>query len=82
MDSITKTMTLYGAKWCAYCRTLQTYLDREGIEYDYKDVDDKSNEEAMLKQTEGKYLVPTVVIDGKAYQNPQPNQVKEMLKDE
>lgn len=68
---------LYGADWCAYCRSLQAKLDADEIEYTYYNVDDKTNEARMLKLTGGKYLIPTVVIGDRVYQNPSMAEIKE-----
>ena len=65
-----KNITLYGAKWCAPCHQLKARLDIEKIAYDFKDVDLKENEEAMLEASDGRYLIPTVVVGGKVMQNP------------
>ena len=32
---------IYGAEWCAPCKTLKAKLDSEGVEYEYRDVDEK-----------------------------------------
>ncbi len=70
---------LYGAKWCAFCRMLKMYMDKEEIKYQYLDVDDKLIEQEMLEKTDGKYLIPTVIINGHVYQNPKPQEVKELV---
>lgn len=74
-----KELTLYGAPWCAYCKTLEAHLASENIEFVYKNVDEVDNEMRMLKKTNGRYLIPTVVVDGKAYQNPKPQLIKELI---
>ena len=76
-----KTITLFGASWCPYCVQLRKILDKEGIEYKHKSVDDKANEQEMLEASGGRYLIPTIVIgDGeKVMQNPTIAMVKEAL---
>lgn len=55
-------------------------MDSKGIVYEYKNVDDSKNTvNEMLELTEGKYLIPTLVINGKAYQNPPHEEVIRML---
>ena len=76
-----KTITLYGAPWCAYCVQLRKVLDKEGIKYTHKNVDDKANEQEMLEASGGRYLVPTVVVGNgeKVMQNPTLAMVKEAI---
>ncbi len=71
---------LYGATWCGFCHTLASYLHRECIDFQYKNVDKKEVAEEMLDLTDGKYLIPTLVVGGVAYQNPAPASIKELLK--
>ena len=79
MSNVQNSVIFYSAAWCGFCRTLQGYMDKNGIEYDYRDVETGDNEKEMLEQTDGKYLIPTVIIGGKAYQNPSPVQLKELI---
>jgi thioredoxin reductase (NADPH) len=50
--------------------SLKRYLDKAGIKYDYNDVDDKSLEKEMLEKTNGKYLIPVLIVDGELTHNP------------
>lgn len=70
---------VYGASWCSYCRTLEDFLGELGVDYDFRDVDDKTYESEMLVKTEGKYLIPTFVVGDSVVQNPNNQKVKEML---
>lgn len=70
---------IFGALWCPPCVQLKRQLDDEKIEYDYKNVDEKENEEAMLEASGGRYLVPTVVIGDRVMQNPTLAMVKDVL---
>ncbi len=81
MTSQQQTIIVYGAEWCSYCRDLIKLLDELGVIYDYRNVDEKPNEEEMLAYTGGNYLIPTLVVDDQAVQNPSASKVKEMLGD-
>jgi thioredoxin reductase (NADPH) len=70
---------LYGADWCPYCTKLRERLDRMGVRYDYRNVDESSHEQAMLDRTDGVYLIPTLVMGDRIAQNPDNEKVKEML---
>lgn len=70
---------VYGAPWCSYCNALKDFLDSLGVTYEYKNVEDKKNEQAMLNATDGVYLIPTFVASGTVVQNPGNEKVKELL---
>lgn len=70
---------VYGASWCSYCRALEVFLGELGVDYDFRDVDDKAYESEMLVKTKGKYLIPTFVVEDMVVQNPNNQKVKEML---
>ena len=76
-----KNIEFYGANWCPYCVQLRFALDKEDIPYEYRSVDDAENEKLMLQATDGRYLIPTVVVDGKAMQNPPLAMVKQAIHD-
>ena len=62
---------LYGADWCPDCRRAKAYLKEHNISYEFIDVD--LDEEATKKVesiNNGKRIIPTVVINGKSYTNP------------
>ena len=60
-------ITIYGATWCAFCKTEKQWLDSLSVEYVYKDVD--TDEEAMseLRALNVGESVPVTIIekDGK-----------------
>jgi len=62
---------LYGADWCPDCRRAKAYLKENNISYEFIDVD---LDEAATKKVEsinnGKRIIPTVIINGKSYTNP------------
>lgn len=53
---------LYGASWCGYCSRERAFLDREGIAYDYHDVDLPSNK-TPLRKLNPRGSVPTTKVD-------------------
>jgi len=72
-------ITFYGAPWCAPCNQLKRQLTDNKIDFDFKNVDEKENEEAMLEASDGRYLIPTVVIGDKVMQNPHISMVKDAI---
>lgn len=74
------TVQLFGADWCPDCRRAKSYLADNGINFQFIDVD--SHEWATAKVEEinnGKRIIPTVLINGKPYTNPNNNTLKELL---
>jgi glutaredoxin len=59
-------MILYSQKTCAPCNDLKTYLDKKGIRYTVRDIDeDPEYLSLLLKHTEGRLLVPTLTKGSK-----------------
>jgi len=71
---------LYGADWCPDCRRAKAYLKENNISYEFIDVD---LDEAATKKVEsinnGKRIIPTVIINGKSYTNPNNAQLASVL---
>jgi len=64
-------VVLYGADWCSDCRRTKAYLKENNIVYTFVDVD--LDEEATAKVeaiNNGKRIIPTLIIKGKSYTNP------------
>lgn len=53
-------VTIYGTVNCAACATLKNLLDREGIQYNYEDIMDDRNSDAVQKHRIRS--LPTTVI--------------------
>ena len=71
---------LYGAEWCPYCQSLKKFLESEQIKFNYQDVDSSDDvKNQMLSLTDQNFLIPTIVIDGNAYQNPPRQQLAKLL---
>ncbi len=71
---------LYGADWCPDCKRAKSYLKDNDINFQYIDID--SNEWAISKIEKinnGKRIIPTILIDGKPYSNPDNATLKEVL---
>jgi glutaredoxin 3 len=57
-------ITVYSADWCAFCHAAKQYLDKLGIKYTEKNVEDDRAfaEEAISKS--GQMGIPVLDIDG------------------
>ncbi len=65
-------ITVYSTAWCGYCHRLTRQLDREGVTYEYVDIEqDPAAADFVMKVNGGTQTVPTVVFeDGTALTNP------------
>ncbi|HPR09192.1 MAG TPA: glutaredoxin domain-containing protein [Candidatus Saccharibacteria bacterium] len=55
---------IYSAPWCGFCHAAKQYLDKQGITYQEKDIDEDPTaaEEAVKKS--GQMGIPVLDIDG------------------
>ena len=70
----------FGADWCPDCRRSKRFLQDHEINFRFVDVD--SNPDAANWVTEinnGKRIIPTLLINGKPYTNPNNQILKEVL---
>jgi thioredoxin reductase (NADPH) len=71
---------LFGADWCPDCRRAKNFLRDNSINFEFIDVD--TNEWATQKVEEinsGKRIIPTILIDGTPYTNPDNVVLTELL---
>ena len=62
---------LYGADWCPDCRRAKAYLQENNVAYSFIDVDiDKEATAKVEAINKGKRIIPTLIIKGKSYTNP------------
>lgn len=57
-------VTIYTASWCAFCHATMQYLDKIGVKYEKRDVEEKREyaEEAVEKS--GQMGIPVLDIGG------------------
>ena len=66
------TIKLYGADWCPDCRRAKAFLNENNIEFEFIDVDLDAQATAKVESiNKGKRIIPTVIILGKSYTNPE-----------
>ena len=62
---------LYGADWCPDCRRAKAFLQENNIDYTFIDVDlDKEATARVEAINNGKRIIPTIMVEGKSYTNP------------
>ncbi|WP_052172368.1 FAD-dependent oxidoreductase [Psychroserpens jangbogonensis] len=71
---------LYGADWCPDCRRAKAYLKENNIDYTFVDVDlDKEATAKVEAINNGKRIIPTIIINGKSYTNPENGELASVL---
>ncbi|MDB2606962.1 FAD-dependent oxidoreductase [Zobellia sp.] len=61
----------YGADWCPDCQRAKTYLKENGVDFNFINVDvDKKATARIESINNGKRIIPTLLINDKAYTNP------------
>ncbi len=62
---------LYGADWCPDCVRAKAFLKEQNIAYQFIGVDlDEAATKKVEKINKGKRIIPTIIINGKPYTNP------------
>jgi thioredoxin reductase (NADPH) len=73
-------VVLYGADWCPDCRRAKSYLQNNKINFQYIEIDKHTwAAEKVEEINNGKRIIPTVIINDKAYTNPDNSILKEVL---
>ncbi len=76
----TAQVAIYGNRWCGLTQMIRRYLDRNGIGYEYVDLDANPAAEARLQQlTRGRLHTPVVYIDGEWLMEPSVRDVESVL---
>ena len=61
----------YGADWCPDCRRAKAFLKEHNVEFTFIDVDlDEEATKKVEKINNGKRIIPTIIINGHSYTNP------------
>ena len=65
-DTTEPKVIIYSTTWCAFCKTEEQYLQKLGIDYVKKDVEeDKAAYEELMQKIDGNFQgVPVTDIDG------------------
>ncbi|QQS18217.1 glutaredoxin family protein [Candidatus Saccharibacteria bacterium] len=60
--SDTPQVTVYSAPWCGFCSAAKQYLDKKGVKYTEKDVDEKRENAEEAMKVSGQTGIPVLVI--------------------
>jgi mycoredoxin len=62
---------VYGTVWCPDVTMARRYLDRHGVAYTYRDIDNDEMKQALVALRGADWVVPTIVMpDGAVLDNP------------
>ena len=70
---------LYMLETCPYCKKVMSFLDEKGIKYNKINIENKSNEDALIKMG-GKRQVPFLVDKDRNVQMYESSDIVEYLK--
>ncbi|MFY9325597.1 MAG: glutaredoxin domain-containing protein [Candidatus Nanopelagicales bacterium] len=76
-------ITMYGAEWCGDCRRSKKFLDSNGVDYNYIDVEaDESASEKVIEINGGVRSIPVIIFsDGTHLTEPSDNALRQKLQD-
>ena len=57
-------VTIYSATWCPYCHAAKQYLDKLGVKYTDRDVDEDPTAATESVAKSGQRGIPVLDIDG------------------
>jgi len=73
-------LTVYGRPWCALSQMARRYLERNGIPYDYVDLDSNPDAERQISWlTGGRVRSPTISLGGQLLVQPSTQQLAREL---
>lgn len=73
-------LTLFGADWCPDCRRAKSYLNDNGINYQFIDVDQHDWATQKVEEiNKGKRIIPTILLNDQPYTNPNNAELKSLL---
>lgn len=74
-------VVMFGADWCPDCRRAKTFMQNNGINFYFIDVDKHDWATDLVEEiNNGKRIIPTLLVDDQAHTNPDNNKIKELLK--
>jgi glutaredoxin len=72
-------IVLYSATWCGYCTKARAHLDRDGIEYEIRDVDIEAVAQELREKT-GRGGVPVLDFSGEILRGYSPGQYDRVIR--
>lgn len=57
-------VTIYSATWCSFCHATMQYMDKLGVKYEVRDVEEKRENAEEAVQKSGQMGIPVVDVEG------------------
>ncbi|MCG9793463.1 FAD-dependent oxidoreductase [Flavobacterium algicola] len=74
------TVKLYGADWCPDCRRAKRFLQDNQINFEFIDVENTEGaSDYVMEVNKGKRIIPTILVNGTPYSNPDNTKLTELL---
>lgn len=71
---------VYGADWCSDTRHALSFLDEQGIDYEYINIEhDRSAAKWVMDHNDGKEKKPTLDVKGQVLSNPSKSELSQVL---
>jgi glutaredoxin len=77
-SAASRAVVFYTAEWCPWCRKAQTHMDREGIDYESRDIDDPAILAELIEKT-GQQGVPVFDVGGRILTGFDPNRLEQLV---
>lgn len=61
----TKKVIVYSADWCAFCHAAKEYLEKKGVPFEERNVEEKMEYAQEAVQKSGQMGIPVLDIGGK-----------------
>ena len=72
------TVVFYTAEWCPWCQKAKTHMDREGISYESRDIDNPAILAELIEKT-GQQGVPVFDVGGRILTGFDPNRLEQLV---
>jgi glutaredoxin 3 len=73
-------IVLYSADWCGWCQKAKLHLDRQGVNYQVRDIDQPQNLQELVSKT-GQKGIPVLDVGGKVVTGFSPERYDQLIRD-
>jgi mycoredoxin len=72
-------VVVYTTSWCGWCRKTLAYLDRRGVEYWNRDIEQDREAASELRRKTGSTAIPVVDVDGELVRGYDQRRLEELI---